>query len=100
MNDEVKPPPSLLARAQQAAKYLRELALEPAKRPLGSHSGAFLRNLGLTDDEVETKRGKRMTAKEAAAKYGPGWYLSTKFTGRERITPKGREELAKLKPKD
>lgn len=90
----------LLARAPQAAAYLRELAKKPQKRPIGSHSGAFVRNAGLTDDEVKLEDGRRMTAKEAAELLGPGWYESTQFTGRERITARGREELAKLRPKD
>ena len=36
---------------------------ETAKRPLGSHSAAFVRNLGLSDDEVKLSSGKRMTAR-------------------------------------
>ena len=99
-NDTVVKRQGLLARAPQAAKYLEALAKRPMKRPLGSHSGAFVRNLGLTDDEVETPDHKRMTATEAAEQIGPGWYESVHFTGRERITAQGRAELAKLKPKD
>jgi len=87
----------LLARAPRAVEYLRELSRRPGKRPMGSHSGAFLRTLGLIDDEVKTPDGRRLTAAEAIVAYGENWYLSTQFTGRERITAKGREELAKLK---
>jgi hypothetical protein len=99
-NESVIRRTGILARAPQATAYLRELAKKPQKRPIGSHSGAFVRNAGLTDDEVKLEDGRKMTAQEAAELLGPGWYESTEFTGRERITQRGREELAKLKPKD
>jgi hypothetical protein len=96
MNDDT---PNL-NRATKATAYLRQLAKKPMVRPPGSHSGAFLRAAGLTDDEVMTPDKKRMTAQEARATLGPGWYLSTVFTGRERVTALGRAELAKLKKRD
>jgi len=89
-----------LNRSTKAVAYLRALAKQPAVRPSGSHSGAFLRSLGLTDDEVISEDKKRMTAGEAREKFGESWYLSTQFTGRERVTKRGREELAKLKKQD
>jgi hypothetical protein len=35
-----------------------------------------------------------MTAGEARDRFGLHWYLSTEFTGKERITKAGRDELA------
>jgi hypothetical protein len=88
---------SVLARAPRAAAYLRELARRPKKRPVGSHSGAFLRLHELIDEEVKTADGRRLTAAEAALEFGDAWYTATTFTGRERVTAKGKAELAKLK---
>ncbi|MET0529929.1 MAG: hypothetical protein ABW003_16615 [Microvirga sp.] len=94
---EVNDEPVLLARAPRAVEYLRKLSKHPRPRPMGSHSGAFLRMLGLVDDEVITADKRKLTAAEALAEFGAQWYLSTQFTGKERITARGREELAKLK---
>jgi acyl-CoA reductase-like NAD-dependent aldehyde dehydrogenase len=92
-------PTSLLGRAPKANEYLQRLLKDPDTRPYGgAHSAAFLRQHGLIDDEV--KAGKKlMTAAEAQAEYGPRWYETTVFTGRERVTQLGHEELAKKNPK-
>ncbi|MET0653681.1 MAG: hypothetical protein ABWY63_14315 [Hyphomicrobiaceae bacterium] len=89
----------LLARAPRATEYLRRVRTRPVKRPAGSQAAAFLRNHGLLDDEVRTPDKRLICAEEAKREYGSGWYHEVTFTGRERVTERGRVELSKLKHK-
>jgi hypothetical protein len=91
----------ILARAPQAAAYVRLLAAGPRQRPKGrSHAALFARRLGLIDDEVIGPGGRRMAAQDAKDKLGPDWHLHVQFTQRELLTPAGRAELARLRKSD
>lgn len=90
---------SLLARAPKAVDYLRDTIKRPGNRPMGNHSSAFLRRLELIDDEVRTPDNRKITASEAKREYGEQWFDECEFTGRERVTERGKSELAKLRRK-
>jgi hypothetical protein len=82
-------------RAPQAVAWLRKLAERPQLKSSAPASAPFIRNLGYSDDEVVDVQGQRMTATEAKRDLGSRWFLSTEFTGYERITEAGRQELAR-----
>jgi hypothetical protein len=77
-------------------EWLLLLARTPAPRPKGTIVGPTARRHGFTEDEIELD-GRRMGVAEAITLIGKEWFLSTKFTGNERLTPKGLAALERQK---
>jgi len=73
--------------------FLERLEQGPAPRPKGTIVGPAARRAGFTEDEVAFG-AERMSVREARARLGDRWFLSSKFTGNELLTEEGRDVLA------